>query len=265
MSLGIVLTGLTWSTWGSSPWCVDGGRLRCARRGTLAGVKIARASRWTDAVFHVLAHVPVDAPASVYDPVYIRFAGRKIDDAALLASLLPTHDALAEAQLLAWLWDTPERARSKDLSQLTADEVDAPGLLSHLHGPGVEILRANAELEIDRLPRFTIDEDALAAALGRVRAAAPSLEEVFVCPPLRMRGRVFDGRIYVGAPVELDVEHVAWQAAHEATVRDLGPGPYELVEPRAVMLLRERAREAGLGASHARWWSVYEASERSAT
>jgi hypothetical protein len=228
-------------------------------------VRIARASRWTDAVFHVLAHVPVDAPASVYDPVYIRYAGREIADAPLLATLLPTHDALARAQLLAWLWESPERGREKDLAELGAGDVDAPGLLPYLGGPGVEILRANAELEIDHLPSFALDEEALSRALDRVRAAAPSLDAVVVSPPLRMRGRVYDAQIYVGAPIELAVEHVAWQAAHEATVREVGPGPHQVIEARAIELLRDRAREIGLGAEHARWWSAYEARDRSGT
>ena len=52
-------------------------------------------------------------------------------------------------------------------------------------------------------------------------------------------------------------EHVAWQAAHEATVGEVSraaPGlSHDEREQVAVVLLAERAKEAGEQEAHARW------------
>ncbi|MBW2459905.1 MAG: hypothetical protein JRI68_35775, partial [Deltaproteobacteria bacterium] len=74
------------------------------------------ARSWPDLVFHVLAHVADTAhlPASVFDPTYVQYAEGHLgpaaqrplaEDAAVLGRVLPTHEELARAQLLAWLFD----------------------------------------------------------------------------------------------------------------------------------------------------------------
>ncbi|MBK7586642.1 MAG: hypothetical protein IPI67_41460 [Myxococcales bacterium] len=235
---------------------------------------------YPELVFHVLCHVAETAalPASVYDPAWIRYCAVRLGDAAnrtlaedalALGRLLPGHSELASAQLLAWLFEDVRRASSSlpgELGSLTADQVDAPELLEPLArcGPGVELLRLAAEIErpyFEALPREEVDWSALEVELERVTAAAPELASsgVAVVRPLRLRGRVRGAQIWIGAPHREhgpSTEHVAWQAAHEATVREVGRAAVAAerrVEHMAVVLMNLRAERAQLEREHATW------------
>ncbi len=236
--------------------------------------------RYAELVFHVLAHVrrSAAAPASVYDPDWIEHSRRTLgdasertlaEDAEALGVLAPGHEDLARAQLVAWLFRDHARARAcatRDLSELRAEDVDAPELLEPLtHSErAAELLRVAAELEapfFDRLPAAALDWAPLEAALTQLVAVAPELGRctVAVLRPLRLRGRVRGSSIWIGAP-DLErgpgVQHVAWQAAHEATVREVGlaaRAAERRVEQMAVVLLATRAERGGARLEHLRW------------
>lgn len=252
-------------------------------------VELGRSSAWPEAVFHVLAHVSATAhlPASVFDSEYIAFVQRHVgparerplgQDAALLGTLLATHEQLARAQLIAWLFDSVEQvsgAAGGELAELQAAQVAAPELLPVLvrAGPAVEVLRCAAELELDalaELPPASYDAKRLQGGLESASVVAPGLSRSVVTPlrSLRLRGRVRGRVIWVGAPGPQPgptLEHVIWQACHEATVgevsrlavdRDVGLAE-RAVERVAVVLLAERAVTAGRAAEHARWFSHF--------
>jgi hypothetical protein len=239
---------------------------------------------WAELVFHVLAHVRSTASLapSVYDDRYValvrQYAGGSEErtlgeDAALLGRLLADHGTLARVQLLAWLFDTVEQARSCahiDLSQLQAAQVGAPQLLAALAGVGVgaEILRCAAHLEEpawELLPPIAVDAVGVAIAFADAERAAPMLRHCNVgfVRALRLRGRVLGRSLWVGAPGEalcLACDHVAWQAAHEATVCEVveqcgGSVEHDRTERVAVVLLGERACDAGLRGAHAAWFA----------
>ncbi|MCA9619080.1 MAG: hypothetical protein KC731_08660 [Myxococcales bacterium] len=229
-------------------------------------------------VFHVLAHVAATAalPASVYDPRYVAFVAEALgpaedrwlgEDARALGVMLRDHDALARVQLLAWLHDEVPVATiaAAPLTSLAEGEVARPELLAPLiaEGPAVELLRCSVALEAEaqaRLPVPVMDD--LGPALERVEAAAPSLARLTLVPlrALRLRGRVLGRSVLVGWPcaaLDLSVEHVAWQAAHEATVREVASSAVGIVERGvervALALLATRAAEVGLADEHRRW------------
>lgn len=236
-------------------------------------VRFAAHRSWPELVFHVLAHVRGTAhlPASVYDATYVRFVaenaprseGRTLDeDAELLARALPDHAALSRAQLVALLFDDVEQATasaSTDLSDLPLGDALAP-----IAG-AAELLRCAALLEeptLAGLPPVVRDEDTLGRALGEVVAASPTLPRYTLLPlrALRLRGRLIGEEIWVGVPssaLALTAEHVAWQAAHEATVGEVAEHARQAeeraVEHAAVVLLAERAHARGLGEHHRRW------------
>jgi hypothetical protein len=235
---------------------------------------------WPEAVFHVLAHVRGTAalPASAYDPVYVAWAERRLgpagarvlgEDAEVLATALPTHEALASVQLLAWLFDDANVAARNGERELADVDAARPELVEPLvaRGPAVEVLRCAALLEreaVERLGPLDFDASALGRALHEATRAAPFLEQASITPvrALRLRGRALATAIpdiLVGAPctdLGVDCEHAAWQAAHEATVAEVSIAT-DLAERRceavAVVLLHERAADAGLAALHARW------------
>jgi hypothetical protein len=191
------------------------------------------------------------------------------EDAAALAALAPSHASLARAQLVAWLFDSVERAHlaaQRGLFAVGAADVDAPELLPTLEGAAdaAEALLIAAVLEapeLVRLPAPRVDFDAVERALSAQVAVAPGLADcrVALVRSLRLRGRVRGASIWVGMPEAggaPSVEHVAWQATHEAVVREVGlagDAPERRVEQMAVVLLSERARRAGLSDAHARW------------
>jgi hypothetical protein len=240
-------------------------------------------SRFAELVFHVLAHVPGDAPASVFDPAYVAFVAKHAgpsssrplgDDVSVLARGANDHETLARVQLLAWLFDGESRAPAdRTLAELT--DVDDRSALATLTRPELvalsEVLRAAAELEAevyDALPRQRRARSELDRSLAEVSEAAPFLRECTVecVRPLRLRGRVRGRQIWVGEPsddVGPTVEHAAFQAAHEATVAELSalarahgvPHSHDGLEHASLVLFAERASSVGLAARHARWLS----------
>jgi hypothetical protein len=242
--------------------------------------------RWADLVFHVLAHVRPAGPfaSSLFDETYIAFsekhagpaAARSLGaDADVLGRAVTSHEALARLQWVARLFDDTASARAvaqRDLSGLRdGDVADAVALraLSDVSN-AAEVLRAAAELEAPhhaKLPVIEV-EPALAAALERASPAAPRLAgfRVECLRALRVRGRLFDSRIWVGVPsaeLSLTAEHVAVQAAHEATVAEVAgtarSHAVELgersIEHIALVLFAERAARGPLAEAHSRWWA----------
>lgn len=241
----------------------------------------AAASDWAEAVFHVLAHVDVGPIApSCHEPAWIRWAEARLgratdrelgDDVRVLASALATHDALAAANLLAWLWKDGAAVRAatdRELASLGAADVADPAALMALCalGPAAELLRAAAELELPRLATLeplAIDGGAWARARQDVTRAAPELARcrIALARPLVRRGRVHDACIFIGAPgvAGAELDHLAWQAAHEATIGELlraggsSARSFADLERAALGLLRARARRAGRVEGHGRW------------
>ena len=228
----------------------------------------------------MLAHVRGTAglAPSVYDADYVAQceavlgpASERVlgEDATVLANAMPTHGLLAQGQLLAWLFASSERAArcaDRDLAALKPAEVDRPELLHHLSALGapVELLRAAALLEQPshaRLPPPQLDFEKFSQVLQRMEPLAPLLGgmRVSVSRALRLRGRVVGDEVWVGlAP---SVEHMGWQAAHEATVAEVSEQGatlgHDALERKAVAQLRERAERAGLGGSHRRWLLLF--------
>lgn len=195
------------------------------------------------------------------------------EDARTLARVAATHDELARLQLLAFLFDTKERAHAaseRDLADLTAEEVtDAEALRSaNACGAPAEIVRAATELELDvvaSLPATANDDDAIARAFERIGPLAPELSRFTVqrVRALGVRGRAYRRTILVGTPgiAGADAEHIAWQAAHEAIVASVPPPrSFVDVERTAIATLRSRARAANLGDDHARWLGHFDLS-----
>jgi hypothetical protein len=239
---------------------------------------------WPEVVFHVLAHVSASAslPSSLFDPTYVAWSAQALgpvterplaEDADVLGQALSSHESLGRAQLLAWLYDDADRAcalADRDLTELDDRDVLRPELLPTLRelGAPVEVLRIAAALEWPGLaarPPPPVPH-ALITALGAVADLAPALARVEVVPlrSLRLRGRVLGDCIFVGLPgseLSLDADHVAWQAAHEATVLEVSvaeasqahPLAERAVERVALALLAERARHAGLATGHETW------------
>jgi hypothetical protein len=245
-------------------------------------------------VLHVLAHVDAgNLAASCHDRGWIAWAEAKLgratdralgDDARILAEVLGSHDALVAAHALAWTFEDQAQvraARARDLAQLGDHDVADPKALAlaRAAGPAVEVLRAAAELELPLLASLApvrtssmergAERNVLVDALEDVASAAPGLSgaRVALARPLPRRGRAWRGAILVGAPgvAGAEVSHVAWQAAHEATVLEVERSAswltqqvaharsFEAVERTALGLLRSRARRVGLADAHGRW------------
>lgn len=242
--------------------------LRNARRDRRKKI-YAAGVRWADLVFHVLAHVPVDAPASAFDRAWIAFVaahaspgGRTLaEDARLIAAAAPSHDALARVQLLAWLWGSAGRAAAcsdRTLEELTEDDVDEPAVLRALReSRAAELLRAAAELEAEVVAGLPPPHP-----LPLTSPVAPWVSRFSVTGvrALRLRGRVYRDEILVGVPCASlgpTAEHVAWQTAHEATVatlhRAVPRAAFQELEHAALVALFEHAQRTGQGEAHARW------------
>jgi hypothetical protein len=237
----------------------------------------ALAPAWTRAVFHVLAHLEVPVPASCAEGAYVAEAATRFGaaeerelgaDARALASMLATHDLLARAQALAWVFEGEEdvaRLRTRDLREFGDEDVRDATALAVARSAGeaaVEVLRASAELELARVTawRPEVAPLELADALLRVQSACPELAgfDVALVPALPRRGRVRARSICVGTPgvAGATAPFVAWQAAHEATVATIAAAralPYVALERAAILRLRAGAARAGLVAEHAAW------------
>jgi hypothetical protein len=244
-------------------------------------------ARWAELVFHVLAHVRATAglAPSAYDPAWIAFVERHrgpsssrslAEDSELLGRTAITHGALAELQLLAWLFEDASRAKactSRTLDQLADADVDDIAVLHLLRAPervvAAEILRAGAELEQETYEALP-PPDREPLVLDAVIAIVPWLSRFAIetIRPLRIRGRVRGDRIFVGVPDRAlgpSAEHVAFQAAHEATVSEVQRRAraarlslsHGSLEHAALIVLRERSIALGEEAAHRRWISHF--------
>jgi hypothetical protein len=242
------------------------------------------AGDWSDLVFHVLAHVSLpNIPASLYSPEYVQYAAATAgpararplgDGAAVLAASLRTHANWARLQLVAWLFHDVARAQAAalmDIAELASERRVTAALQRALVPvlPAAEFLRASALLEAPvhaALPAQRWDRAALAAELAHACAIAPRLAttQVYVAPALTVHGRVGHGAIWIGAPAQqlaVSVAHAALQAAHEATVLEVGEADTQRGahlsererEAVAVVLLAERARAQHRSEAHATW------------
>lgn len=240
--------------------------------------RFAHRREWPELVFHVLAHVRATAhvAASVYDATYVAFVERHVgpasrrpleEDAQILGQLLPTHEALARAQLVAALFQSSSDATRHADTDLDALETVSPSLRAALRpiAQGAELLRCAALLESEMmaaLPAVKPPDPRLRDALARVERASPTLRGYTLVPirALRLRGRLVGSEIWHGVPardLELDPDHVAWQVAHEASVGEVVAAKRPLaereVEHVALVLMAERAAHCGLAEPHSRW------------
>lgn len=257
---------------------------------------LRQARPWADLVVHVLAHVQGLArfPSGLWNPAYVREVERRLgsasertlaEDTQVLAQAVTDHEMLSRLHWLACLFRGLDAARgvaTTDLSELSRAEVDMPAALAGVLqlGPIAEVLRAAALLEAEhweRLPLPQWDMSALEAHLLAATRLSPRLGSMVLhlSASLGLRGRVMGNEIWLGVPeadAEPSVEHVAMQAAHEATVSEVAAlqreapvsavGQHEAeplrereVEHVALLLLSRRARRQGQSEAHARWLS----------
>lgn len=238
---------------------------------------------FAELVFHILAHVDQtrSLPASLYDPRYVARVAEELgpateralaDDAAVLGRWVTDHLQLGRLGLLAALHRNLSdalTAATTELSALGPEHGAERRVVSALAGlePVAELLRCAAWLEHDAwatLSRGELLADELVVELGRVARAAPALpgRPLILLSSLGLRGRALLGEIWIGEPTSAlhpSPLHAAWQAAHEATVVELGALGAEVgcsereIERGALVLLHRRARAAGLEREHAQW------------
>lgn len=223
-------------------------------------------------------------PASLYHPNYIDFCRRHLgheseralgEDIQALARLLPTHDALAKVQVLSWLFDSVDasvKSEHLEFNELADFDGVRSGPLSILRGTDVttlELLRCSVALEREAwacLPSFDPHPTGgLATHLQELAPFAPMLKKATVklSRALGHRGRALGSTIFVGLPRDpfgdawsSTEEHIALQAAHEATVLELIRKvrlPFFELEHAALTVLRTRIAGSPWGASHRRW------------
>ncbi len=244
---------------------------------------VTPASDWAQLVFHVLAHLKpqTNMPASLYDAHYVRWCEQHLEPAQLrtlaadteaLSQLCPTHAQLARLSLMPLLFSSiaqAERCHAAELSELKASEVDSAELLASLRvHDASELLRCAALLECstwERLPQFA-PGSALEERLQELAPLTPTLAnmQVHTVPALRLRGRVMQRKIWIGLPNDVfgpSVEHVCWQAVHEATVLEVSdvsrelqtPLAHEALEQTSLCLLAERVRGSDWATHHQAW------------
>lgn len=257
---------------------------------------VALAPPFGRAAVSVLAQLPPrpDTPACLADATWSRRVlscstvdeqRERAEERVAIAQLAPTAGELAALSWTARLYHDAAHA-ADGLAHATA--VAAPAALravgaftrgagarlepwlalsdglvvaASLHEPAA--LRAEEGLDVPSA--LAALEDALAPLV----AVAPGLAgaRVELVPALRLRGRAFEDVLWVGLPsaaLGVDVAHAAWQAAHEATVREVTArvrdaehaaagarvGHAEL-ETFALSLLATRVRDGGAGAAPA--------------
>ncbi|MCB9590246.1 MAG: hypothetical protein H6718_32845 [Polyangiaceae bacterium] len=238
---------------------------------------------YAELVLHVLAHVPLPEPGSLHEPAYAAFcaqrlgpsAGRELgEDVALLSQLLAPLDVRLEIQRLPLLFANSQDALRFALVDLHAfpdqgvrcfDEVVWRQLIPQRSV--VEVLRMACEVERVHLEHLSPPRNsrALRRYLAELCPVAPALQGLEVCElrPLWRRGRLMGKQVWVGAAQPDEgpgLEHVAWQACHEATVWELSSrwrsgAAYDAhLERSAIALLAERASRAGFSEAHLEWF-----------
>ncbi len=234
---------------------------------------------WADTVFHVLAHVGAhrEIPAGLFEPRYVGFAAGVLgpaseralgEDATWIGQLFPTHEVLAAAQLLAWLYadaETAEEQAARSWSELSASEVAWPEAYARLSelGDRIDFLRGACLLELDGVRQLVSPAPPDPTLFRQLTQVAPDLARLGIrhSLPLWNRGRLCRGDIWLGFPRDApgwpSAAEVGWQAAHEATVNEVARRS-ELsergVEHVALVLLHQRAVASGLESQHATWF-----------
>ncbi len=252
---------------------------------------------WPELVLHVLAHLEATAelPSSVYSECYVRAARQRLGpvserelgrDLALLVAQLNRHAELAQVQLLTRLHPTLADARNNahrelcSLGDASNTNLEIRDTLLATVPIQAELLRCSALLEAEIFERWPLpDQDAfrraLQAPLSGLWSVAPQLRclSVYGLRVLGRRGRAFPDGIWVGIPDEPEgpsVNHVTWQAAHEATVLEVSVRArterWQLgerqVEHLAVVLMERRARAQGMTEGHGAWLSAMQPGAR---
>jgi hypothetical protein len=243
-------------------------------------------------VLHILAHLETTAhlPSSLYDPGYVALARRHLGDPAeralgadieALSTHLVSHEGLIAIQPLLRLH--PSLAAGLRGSQRSLLELDDdPGTNRAVRDALVEkaplcaeLLRCAALLEAETFVRWPLPD--LTDVARRIRDALPAFWGVspqLRCLPIRtflalgMRGRAWPDEIWVGIPVESgepSLEHVLWQAAHEATVLEVAqrtPLGERHIERLAVALMSQRATRSNMRPSYEQWLRNFDATVR---
>lgn len=248
---------------------------------------------WAELVLHVLAHLAATAhlPSSVHDPSYVEASRRQLgpvqaralgQDLVVLGSRLVAHEVLSQVQLLTRLHpslDCALRASSLELHALTdsasADLTIRDQLLSTCAIPA-ELLRCAALLEAEvfarwPLPDLELVQQRIEGSIADFWLIAPRLRRSRVRPlrVLGYRGRGFHDEIWIGIPDQdrgPSLVHVLCQAAHEATVLEVGERALHdqvslterEVEHVAVALLARRARGSPLLSVHREWLRLWD-------
>ncbi len=241
--------------------------------------------RYAELVLHVLGHVGLPEPGSLYEPEYVTWCAERLgqvqgrelgEDARLLSELLAPLDLRLRVQLLALLFEGDSDAARAGLVDLDAFEDQGvrgydPAVWRQLlpSRTQVEVLRVACEVERVHLARISPPnpEPALDRYLVEITEVAPMLARLPVrqLRPLWRRGRLMQQEIWVGVAKEGEgpgFEHVAWQAAHEATLRELSllwrsTEGYDFeLECASLALIGERARRSRHGEAQLRWWGA---------
>jgi hypothetical protein len=158
--------------------------------------------------------------------------------------------------------DRARRVWERPLGELAPNNVDDPSALVMTAGdPAAELLWCAIALEDDAhsgLPEMKT-HDVVEAALT-LADVAPTIAQfdLGIVRSLRLRGRVRGREIWIGEPgAGPTLDHVAWQAAHEAAAVELSEHhpmlPFPSIEHGSVVLLAMRSERAGRGAEHAKW------------
>lgn len=238
---------------------------------------------FTGLVLHVLAHVPLSEPGTLYDPRYVAWAAETTpapEARWLREGVAVWRRAWAEGAppvVHAWpeLFGSIEALRSvatHELGSLRPPQVRAPWVLAQAQaraGDDLELLHATlcalapwyARWWVRTLaPRRRETLDPVRRGLDEALSRVPALAGVPVelAWSLGGRGRAFPGRTVVGAPAGwngLDARIPAVLAMHEHLVRDEGHGGYLDAEWSALtgLAARMRGASAPMRAAHRQW------------
>jgi hypothetical protein len=259
-------------------------------------VPFAGTSPYRELCFHVLAHVPMAGPGSLFDRRYLVWVdaaeppdqrAMTIADGRIIAQALASDRARDTVQLLPELHDSFERfmaTRRRALADLKPSDVTRPDVLAALQradSPAFELLHATLGLAADAHaarweeaigPALDVAAEDL-AQLGRDAGAIaePLAElEVELAWALGPRGRAYPEHIVVGAPAAWHhgaAETALVVALHEHHVRDRAAGDWAAREWSGLRSLARAMNDAPewLQAAHADWLAALDLAELAAS